>query len=64
MELVYAERIIGLCKRFGCLPEAGGLLDQDAEIVRMLAVHDFAHAAPDEVAAPMGGDQEGMSPWE
>lgn len=44
--------MIGLCVRFGCLPEAGGLYDQDAQIMRLLAIYDLAHArprAPEEV---------------
>lgn len=27
-----------LCERFHCLPEAGGLLDQDSRFGRMLAI--------------------------
>jgi hypothetical protein len=38
--------VVGLCIRFACLPEAGGLLDQDAQIMRLLAVYDLAYAEP------------------
>jgi hypothetical protein len=35
--------IVGLCERFGCLPEPGGLLDQPADFLRMIRLHDLAH---------------------
>lgn len=36
--------MVGLCARFNCLPEAGGLYDQDAQFMRLLAIYDLAHA--------------------
>ena len=37
-ELARARFVVGLCERFHCLPEAGGLLDQDAEFLRMINI--------------------------
>lgn len=37
---------MGLCERFHCLPRAGGLLDQDADFMRMLQLE--AMARPDD----------------
>jgi hypothetical protein len=30
--------VVKLCERFHCLPHAGGLLDQDAEFLRMIRI--------------------------
>lgn len=38
--------------RFGCLPHAGGLLEQDAQLLRLVAVYDLAHAGPQQLAGP------------
>lgn len=35
-----------MCTRFGCLPQAGGLLEQDAQFLRLVAVYDLAHGGP------------------
>jgi hypothetical protein len=31
-----------MCERFHCLPRAGGLLDQDASLIRMLKIVEMA----------------------
>jgi hypothetical protein len=49
-ELEEAELTIGLCERFHSLPEAGGVLDQPADLLRMIRIVDLAR--PEEV-----GDQ-------
>jgi hypothetical protein len=36
--LVRARLVVNLCDRFKCLPEPGGLLDQDAELIQMLRI--------------------------
>lgn len=41
-DLARARLVVGLCERFHCLPEAGGLLDQDAEFLRMLKIMELA----------------------
>lgn len=40
--------MIGLCERFGCLPEAGGLLDQDAGLLRMLEIQRLGNPVPSD----------------
>lgn len=40
--LVRARLVISLCDRFRCLPEVGGLLDQDAELIQMLHIIELA----------------------
>lgn len=42
--------MLGLCRRFGCLPYPGSLMDQPAGIVRMISVFDLAH--------PQEGEQQ------
>lgn len=39
--------MVGLCERFSCLPEAGGLLDQPADLMRMTALVDLARQGGD-----------------
>jgi hypothetical protein len=41
-DLTRARFVVGLCERFHCLPDAGGLLDQDAELLRMLRIIELA----------------------
>lgn len=50
-ELARARLVIELCERFHCLPDKGGLLDQDAEFLRMLKIVDLA--------GPSGGEEGG-----
>lgn len=52
-ELTRARMIVGLCERFHCLPGAGGLLDQDAEFLRMIRIIELA--GPDDTAGGMEG---------
>lgn len=33
--------VIGLCKMFSCLPEAGGLMDQSADLFRMIQIYEL-----------------------
>jgi hypothetical protein len=47
-ELERAERVIGLCRRFGALPYAGGMLDQPAEFLQLIKIYDIAHGALEE----------------
>lgn len=49
--------IVGLCERFHCLPGAGGLLDQDAEFLRMIKILELA--GPDDTAGGMEGGEYG-----
>lgn len=44
--------IVSLCERFHCLPEPGGLLDQDAEFLRMIKIVDLAEPAYVEEVSP------------
>lgn len=37
-DLTRARLVVGLCERFHCLPDEGGLLDQDTEFLRMLKI--------------------------
>jgi hypothetical protein len=41
-DLTRARLVIKLCERFHCLPGEGGLLDQDAEFLRMLRIIELA----------------------
>lgn len=41
-DLARARLVVELCERFHCLPEPGGLLDQDAELLRMLKILELA----------------------
>ena len=51
-ELDEAEQIIGLCDRFHCLPKEGGVLDQDADIIRMMKI--VALSRPPEEGGEFG----------
>jgi hypothetical protein len=41
-DLARARFVVGLCDRFRCLPDEGGLFDQDAELLRMLKIIELA----------------------
>jgi hypothetical protein len=49
MALAEAEMVVGLCQRFGVLPMAGGLLDQDATFIQQIHLYDMAHPPEAEV---------------
>jgi hypothetical protein len=46
---------LGLCERFHCLPDAGGLLDQDVELLRTMRIASlggYFDRAQDDDAGP------------
>jgi hypothetical protein len=52
-----------MCERFRCLPEAGGLLDQDASLLGALRLVDMVRANAKEVSDGERNHDLGQGAW-